>query len=127
MRLDNNQRVFFDLLRAGLWGNQGTVQEFKSSRVQDSVDWEKVYQLAQEQAVQGIALRGIEELRAKNLELGVPRVLLLQWIGEVQMIEQQNKDMNAFIAELIERLRKNDVYAILVKGQGIAQCYEKPL
>ena len=35
--------------------------------------------------------------------------------------------MNAFVAELIEELRKKDVYALLVKGQGIAQCYEKPL
>lgn len=127
MRLDNNQRVFFDMLRAGLWGDQGAVQEFKSSRVQDSVDWETVYQLAQEQSVQGLVLQGIEELRAKNIELSVPRVLLLQWIGEVQGIEQRNKDMNVFIADLIERLRKADIYAILVKGQGIALCYEKPL
>lgn len=28
---------------------------------------------------------------------------------------------------MIEKLRKEDIYAILVKGQGIAQCYEKPL
>ena len=35
--------------------------------------------------------------------------------------------MNAFIAELIEKLRKNDIYTLLVKGQGVAQCYEKPL
>lgn len=127
MRLDNNQRVFFDLLRAGLWGNQGTVQEFKSSKVQDSVDWEKVYQLAQEQSVQGLVLQGIEELRAKGIDVSVPKVLLLQWIGEIQIIEQRNKEMNVFVADLIERLRKNDIYAILVKGQGIAQCYEKPL
>lgn len=127
MRLDNNQRVFFDLLRAGLWGDQGAVQEFKSSRVQDSVDWEKVYQLAQEQSVQGLVLQGIEELRAKGIDVSVPKVLLLQWIGEIQIIEQRNKEMNVFVADLIERLRKNDIYAILVKGQGIAQCYEKPL
>lgn len=127
MRLDNNQRAFFELLRAGLWGDQGAVQEFKSLRVQDSVDWEKVYQLAQEQSVQGLVLRGIEELRAMGIELSVPKVLLLQWIGEVQVIEQRNKDMNAFIADLIEKLRRNDIYALLVKGQGIAQCYEKPL
>ncbi len=43
------------------------------------------------------------------------------------MIEQQNKEMNAFVAELIEKLRQNDIYALLVKGQGVAQCYEKPL
>ena len=35
--------------------------------------------------------------------------------------------MNQFIAHLLEKLRKVDVYAILVKGQGVAQCYEKPL
>ena len=127
MILDKNQQAFFELLKAGLWGGQGPAQEFKSSSVQDSVDWEKIYQLAQEQSVQGVVLSGIEELRAKGIELNVPKVLLLQWIGEVQIIEQRNKEMNAFVAELIEKLRKNDIYAILVKGQGIAQCYEKPL
>ena len=35
--------------------------------------------------------------------------------------------MNDFVVKLIERLRREDVYAILVKGQGVAQCYEKPL
>lgn len=127
MKLDNNQRAFFELLRAGLWSGQRPVQELKCLKVQGSVDWMKVYQLAQEQSVQGIVLQGVEELRANNIELNIPKVLLLQWIGEVQMLEQRNKEMNAFIAELIEKLRKNDIYAILVKGQGIAQCYEKPL
>ena len=42
-------------------------------------------------------------------------------------IEQRNKDMNEFVAQLIGNLRKQDVYAILVKGQGIAQCYDRPL
>ena len=45
----------------------------------------------------------------------------------MQMIERRNKAMNQFIAHLLEKLRKVDVYAILVKGQGVAQCYEKPL
>ena len=35
--------------------------------------------------------------------------------------------MNAFVAELIEKLRQADIYTLLVKGQGIAQCYERPL
>ena len=35
--------------------------------------------------------------------------------------------MNAFVADLINKLRKVDIYALLVKGQGVAQCYEKPL
>ena len=123
-----NKDAFFALLRAGLWGKADTnLTVDLNLNLNEGVNWDKVYQLAQEQSVQGIVLQGLEELRAKNLELRVPQTLLLQWIGEVQVIEQQNKDMNAFIADLIEKLRKNDIYALLVKGQGVAQCYEKPL
>ena len=126
MRISINEQIFFALLRAGLFPVHGEGVLVHDSLFKD-VDWGKVYQIAQEQSVLGIVLQGIEELRAKGIELSVPKVLLLQWIGEVQMIEQRNKDMNAFVADLIENLRREDIYAVLVKGQGIAQCYEKPL
>ena len=148
--LSNNQKGFFELLRTGLWGDipvQGEGfrvfgQAKRQSRAIDSllsdVDWNEVYQLAQEQSVQGLVLQGIETVQGSWLKVQgswlkvhgsplVPKVLLLQWIGEVQVIEQQNKEMNAFVAELIEKLRQNDIYVLLVKGQGIAQCYDKPL
>lgn len=35
--------------------------------------------------------------------------------------------MNQFIADLVAKMREADIYTLLVKGQGIAQCYEKPL
>ena len=124
--IDKNTNVFLSLLRAGLFSVHGEGFKVNESLFRD-VEWEKVYQLAQEQSVQGIVLQGLEELRDKNLELRVPQTLLLQWIGEVQVIEQRNKAMNLFIAELFERLRKNGIYALLVKGQGVAQSYEKPL
>jgi hypothetical protein len=131
---DNNIQAFFELLKAGLFPIHGEGQfpvhdeGFRANgSIFSDVDWGKVYQLAQEQSVQGLVLQGIEELKAKGIELGVPKVMLLQWIGEAQVIEQRNKDMNAFIAKLITKLREADIYALLVKGQGIAQCYEKPL
>ena len=76
-------------------------------------------------------LQGIEAvqglwLKAHGSSL-VPQMLLLQWIGNVQVIEQRNKAMNQFIADLVAKMREADIYAILVKGQGVAQCYEKPL
>lgn len=117
--------AFFALLRAGLFPVHG--EGVPDIRIDETTDWNVVYRQAQEQSVQGIVLQGVEELKAKGIELGVPKTLLLQWIGEVQMIEQRNKDMNAFIAKLITKLREADIYALLVKGQGIAQCYEKPL
>jgi hypothetical protein len=123
---DNSIKIFIALLRVGLWGNGNP-----DIRIDGAMDWQEVYQLAQEQSVQGFVLQGIETVQGSWLKVHgsplVPKVLLLQWIGEVQVIEQRNKDMNAFIAALIEKLRKRDVYTLLVKGQGVAQCYEKPL
>lgn len=117
VKTDKSIQAFFALLRTGLWE-----QADANLDINEKVDWEKVYQLAEEQSVTGVVLAGIEHSFVKP-----PQEFLLQWIGEVQIIEQQNKAMNDFVAKLIEKLRKEDVYAILVKGQGIAQCYERPL
>ena len=144
MNLSDNQQAFLALVRAGLWAdaggadsrsqgitesrNQGST-EAGSQGVTEAVDWEKVYQLAAEQSVLGLVLAGIEKtnISCTDKTNRPPQGLLLQWIGEVQLIEQQNLAMNKFVAQLIESLRKESIYALLVKGQGIAQCYEKPM
>lgn len=115
--MNNTQTVFLELVKAGLWGNGNP-----DIRIDGTMDWQEVYRLATEQSVIGLVLAGLEHSDVKP-----PQILLLQWIGEVQMIEQRNKAMNAFVAETILALREQDIYALLVKGQGIAQCYEKPL
>ena len=114
---DHNIQACFAVLQAGL-ANDGK----PDIRIDGTTDWEEVYRLATEQSVLGLILAGLEHSSVKPLLM-----LLLQWIGEVQIIEQRNKEMNTYLAELIENLRGSDVYAILVKGQGVAQCYEKPL
>lgn len=115
--MDNSKQAFFELVKAGLWGNGNP-----DMRIEGTTDWQEVYRLATEQSVVGVVLAGIEHSNAKP-----PQELLLQWIGEVQMLEQQNKAMNGFVAEVMEKLRTAEVYSLLLKGQGIAQCYEKPL
>jgi len=126
--LNNNQRAFFELVKAGLWADTEST-DLQGQGFTGSVDWKKVYQLSVEQSVQGLVLAGIERTNTNRTDHtnSVPQELLLQWIGEVQMIEQQNKAMNIFVAKLIDHLRSQDIYALLVKGQGIAQCYERPL
>jgi hypothetical protein len=116
MSLKNNQEILLALIKTGLWETEG---QFSST---EGVDWDEVYRLASEQSVLGVVLAGIEHLIVKP-----PQELLLQMIGEVQMIEQTNKAMNQFIEKLVGGMRKADIYTLLVKGQGIAQCYERPL
>ena len=128
----NNTEVFLELVRAGLWENLPVHgEEFfveQSERAErmahgsEQEDWGKVYQLAEGQSVVGLVLAGIEHSKVKP-----PQELLLQWIGEVQMLEQQNKDMNAFIGKLMAKMQYVGIYALLLKGQGIALCYERPL
>lgn len=138
--LSYNQKAFFELVRAGLFPIV-EVEMVNDSLFMD-VDWSKVYQLAQEQSVQGLTLQGIERLKTHNLNYNandginnsmpqaniiIPQKLLLQWVGEMQIIEQRNKAMNQFIADLILKMREAGIYTLMVKGQEIAQCYEKPL
>lgn len=128
MKKENNTEAFLALVRVGLWADAES-ENLGIQGFTESVDWEKVYQLAKEQSVQGLVLQGLEWFKEHQAECvdGVPQELLLQWIGEVQLIDRQNKAMNEFVAELVEKLRKADIHTLLVKGQGIAQCYARPM
>lgn len=35
--------------------------------------------------------------------------------------------MNYFIGVLTDKIKEADIGAVLMKGQGVAQCYERPL
>ena len=117
MKLSNNQQSFFELLRAGLWEEEARLSKYKG------IDFSAIMQLAEEQSVVGLVTAGLEYVK----DVKVPQEWLLQFIGSTLQIEQQNRDLNGNVAWLIEKLHKEVIDAVLVKGQGIAQCYEKPL
>ena len=114
--MDIHQRVFIDLLRAGLWEKEVRLSSYKD------IDFSAILKLAEEQSVIGLVAAGLEHV----VDVKVPQVWALQFAGQTIQLEQRNKAMNAFIAKLIEKLRNEDIYTLLVKGQGIAQCYERP-
>ena len=127
VRLDNNTQAFFELVRAGLFPVHGEGVMVNGSFF-EGVDWSEVYRMAEEQSVVGLVSAGIDNLNVNgNLNFKASQEWTLQFVGQTLQIEQRNKAMNEFVARLIEKLRYNDIYALLVKGQGIAQCYEKPL
>jgi hypothetical protein len=117
MAQNTTERVLFELIKAGLWEKGILLQSY------GNLDYEEVMHLAEEQSVVGLVTAGLDHVQGVK----VPQELLLQFIGQSLQLEQQNKDINDFVAKLISKLRKEDVYVILVKGQGVAQCYEKPL
>ncbi len=113
-----NREVFFALIRAGLWDNYESVCGEGLS-----VNGSDMLRLAEEQSVMGLMAAGIEKLTA----FSIPLTEKLTLLGKCQLIEQRNIAMDSFVAELMQRLHETGIKAVLLKGQGIAQCYAKPL
>jgi hypothetical protein len=112
-----NTEAFFKLVKAGLWEKEARLSQF------GVVNYVEITSLAEEQSVIGLVASGLEHVT----DVRPPREDVLQFVGQTLQLEQQNLAMNSFIGNLIEKLRHQGIYAILVKGQGIAKCYEKPL
>lgn len=109
--------VFFEILRAGLWDKEVKLSKF------GQLGFDEIYRLASEQSVVGLIAAGLE----KVADVKVSQSLALSIAGDVLQLEQQNKAMNQFIGALVTDMRKQGIYTLLVKGQGVAQCYNKPL
>lgn len=117
MRQDNNHQAFFALLRAGLWEQSVQLLQFQT------VSYSEVFRLAEEQSVVGLVAAGIDHVE----DVKVPQEVVLTFVGSALQLEQCNVSMNSFVESLISKLRSEDISVILVKGQGIACCYERPL
>lgn len=117
MNFDSKQQAFFALVEAGLWEKDVRLSTY------NKIDYQEVNRLAEEQAAIGLVAAGMEHVT----DVKVPKEDILQFVGQALQLEQRNKAMNHFLAGIIDKLRKEGVYTLLLKGQGIAQCYERPL
>ena len=112
-----NIDAFLELVQAGLWNSEARLSSF------GQLDYNEIYRWGTEQSVIGLEAAGLE----KVVDVKVPHTALLTIVGEVLRLEQANKSMNTFIADMIEKMQIAGIRTLLVKGQGIAQCYDKPL
>ena len=103
MNTNTNTKVFLELVRAGLWEKEVRLSQF------DNIDFSEVYRLAEEQSVIGMVAAGIDHV----VDVKVPQVWALQFAGQTIQLEQRNKAMNVFIAGLIDKHRKENVYTLV--------------
>lgn len=115
--LDNSTKAFLALVRGGLWETEVRLSHL------DNIDFSQVLKLAEEQCVVGLVAAGLEHVA----DVKVPKEYALQFVGQALQLEQRNLAMNKFVGDLVDKMRDSGIYTLLVKGQGVAQCYERPL
>lgn len=117
--MTTEQNVFFELVRAGLWGTAADAAAFDLQ-----TDWKQLYHYGKSQTLLGVMLDGIQSLPA---ELRPPRGLYLPWCASVAQMEEGNRKLNHEIGNLYALLRAHGVEPVLLKGQGVARNYRTPL
>jgi hypothetical protein len=116
--MDNGTiEAFFALESAGLWEKEVKLP------ISQNPDFQGILMLAREQAVCGLVTAGLDHVS----DLKIKKTDSMPFLKEVVMTENRNIAMNDFISKLFNSLEENGVKAVLVKGQGVAQCYERPL
>ena len=120
--MDKTLQALFALLRAGLWGryDEAAASAFPLS----AGEWERVFNLARQQTVTGIAFRGLDFLPE---EAAPPMGIMAKWMAHADRIEQSNRVMNETVAKLYGHFASAGVEAVLQKGQGVAAMYPEPL
>ncbi len=113
----HNIETFFALVRSGLWERSEPLPP------DTAIDVEALYQLAKEQSVVGLVAAGLQHVD-KELLAGQQTTALME---RMMFLEHRNRLMNRFIEVTTQKMTGAGIHFVVLKGQGIAQCYERPL
>ena len=89
-----NQQAFFALVRAGLWEQEVQLLPF------GDIAFAEVQRLAEEQSVLGLVAVGLGHVT----DTKVPKIDVIQIIGQTLQLEQRNQAMNYFIGVIIDQM-----------------------
>ena len=112
--------ALFTLLRIGL----GVAESQPSGLALSAEDWERLYSMAGEQSVLGIAYAGIERL-PKDAQ--PPMELAFQWASEAETVRGHNRLVNAEASRLTELFAAAGRKTAVLKGPANAMLYPDPL
>lgn len=113
----DSQQLFFDLLLVC------TCAKAALSRTYSEAEWNDALTLAQEQAIEGVLLSAIERLPDEQRP---PKMVLLQWIGSVQMLEPYSIKIEEASNCVVKYFRENGFACNILKGCAVARYYPQP-
>ena len=114
-------QALFALVRAGLWGRYD--EAMASAFPLSSESWERVFALARQQTVTGVAFRGLDFLPE---EMAPSMGLIAKWMAYTDRIEKGNRKVNSVLAGLCAHFAASGTKVVLQKGPGVAAMYPEP-
>lgn len=93
------------------------------SRLYAEDQWNDALVTAQEQSIEGVLLSAIERLPEEQRP---PKLALLQWIGSVQMLEANSKNIAWASETVINYFHENGFACNILKGCAVARYYPQP-
>ncbi len=111
--------MFFELVQVAIG-----VRE-RLSRNPSDEEWDRVFQMADVQAVAAFVFPALERL--SKLGQRPPTEVLLEWFGLAEQVRAQNRQVNRAIVNLTDSLKKDGCRCCILKGQGNALMYPDPM
>lgn len=115
----SDHKLFFELLLIA-----SGAKDSLNNRYSDN-DWVAALALANEQAVSGVLIMAMDVISDKSLLPSKP--VLLQWIGNSQIIEQTSLKMEEAANAVVNYFQENNFACQVLKGCAVARYYPHPL
>lgn len=109
--------LFLELLQISLGTRRSLTQKPSTN------EWIEVFKMSQTQTITGLLLDGLELL---SMEERPPLPLLLEWIGTVQVIEQQYVIHRTVAAKTLKCLTEGGITVAFMKGLICGARYSHP-
>jgi len=95
------------------------------SRNPSSDEWQECYDFAVQQSIEGVMFAGLERLveDGRFIRDSMPKILMLQWIGETELIKSETYRAIANVRRLSENFCEAGFRTCLLKGVGNSLFY----
>jgi hypothetical protein len=115
--IHTHERVFLDLLRAGMWGTP-------TQEVSGFNEWDMVAAVAKEQSVMGVV--GKVLLTDDNINFRLSPELRLKVKQLTFSYMHSHTLLNKTLVTVVRALNEKGIESVLLKGQGLARYYPQP-
>ena len=113
----HNLRQFLSLVRMGMWGKAEDLQT-------EGTDWEKITRWARQQTIIPIVAEGME---LSGLAEKIKEDCISDLFESAASNARIHHLLDSAAAKVYSLLEDEDMPSVLIKGQGIARSYRKPL